>query len=94
MNGAKIVDEYDFNKIDKEIEEDYRSRMKFLNKQVSKLPIDFPMSFEIFLKAPPRYEWIPIGEYDGADLPDTIVDENYIVWLKIECPEYNCEILQ
>jgi hypothetical protein len=41
---------------------------------------------------PPQYEWIPVGEYDGIDLPDTHIDEDYIVWQKLECPEYDCEI--
>jgi hypothetical protein len=40
----------------------------------------------------PQYEWIPVGEYDGIDLPDTHIDEDYIAWQLVECPEYNCEI--
>lgn len=45
-------------------------------------------------KRPPRQEWIPIGEYNGVDLPDIYIDEYYIVWQLIGCPEYDCEVLQ
>lgn len=41
---------------------------------------------------PPRLELIPIGEYDGVDLPGTVIDENYIVWQEIENPEFECEV--
>jgi hypothetical protein len=43
-------------------------------------------------KRPLQYEWIPVGEYDGVDLPDIYIDEDYIIWQLVECPEYNCEI--
>lgn len=39
-------------------------------------------------KSPPQFELIPIGIYNGIDLPDTYIDENYVVRLEIECPDY------
>jgi hypothetical protein len=44
-------------------------------------------------EAPPEFILIPIGEYNGVDLPDCIIDENYIIWLKIPNPELNCEVI-
>lgn len=43
------------------------------------------------MEQPPEYILIPIGEYNGVDLPDIWIDENYIVWIEIENPEANCE---
>ena len=40
---------------------------------------------------PPQFEWIPIGEYNGIDLPDTFVDNSYTVWILVKNPEYDCE---
>lgn len=41
---------------------------------------------------PNKIMLIPIGEYNGVDLPGVIVDENYIVWQEINDPAYNCEV--
>jgi hypothetical protein len=42
---------------------------------------------------PPEFIHIPIGIYNGVDLLDTYVDENYIVWLITPNPELECEIV-
>jgi hypothetical protein len=41
---------------------------------------------------PPRFELVPIGIYDGVDMPNTmILDDSYIVYLIVPNPEYDCE---
>jgi hypothetical protein len=57
---------------------------------------------------PPKFEWLPIGLYNGVDIPDTqiggfysgfndstdlIIEEDYIVWVKVPNPEYDCEVI-
>jgi hypothetical protein len=42
---------------------------------------------------PLQYEWIPVGEYNGVDLSDIMIDENYIVWQQVLNSEYNCEVI-
>jgi hypothetical protein len=42
---------------------------------------------------PLQYEWIPVGEYNGVDLPNITIDENYIIWQQVLNPEYNCEVI-
>lgn len=51
-------------------------------KQVSDLAKDTP---------PPDNILIPIGQYNGIDLPDTFIDKNYTVWLEMPNPERNCQ---
>jgi hypothetical protein len=42
---------------------------------------------------PPEMILVPVGEYDGVDLPSTWTDENYIVWVEVDNPELNCEVI-
>jgi hypothetical protein len=69
MEWRRIMDDYDFRKIDREMQE-----------RIDENP-------------PPEFILIPVGEYNGVDLPDVVIDENYIVWLEIPNPELNCEIV-
>jgi hypothetical protein len=48
---------------------------------------------ELFKKIPPEFILVPIGEYNGVDLSDCTVDENYVVWLEIPNPELNGEVI-
>jgi hypothetical protein len=73
--GANEMNEYDFRRIDKDIQDRICQEAQLINVM------------------PPQFEWIPIGEYNGVDLPDIEIDENYIVWIEIECPEYECEVM-
>jgi hypothetical protein len=42
---------------------------------------------------------IPVGEYNGVDLPCTTVGlpceffDNHVVWLEVPNPELNCEVI-
>lgn len=45
------------------------------------------------MQVPPRYIWIPVGIYNGVDLPDTMIDEDYVVWLKMPNLERECEVI-
>lgn len=74
------MDKYDFAKIDREIVRAFSS--------------DWKPRMEIIDSRPRQYEWISIGEYDGIDLPDIFIDENYIVWQQVKNLEYNCEVTQ
>jgi hypothetical protein len=74
------MDKYDFAKIDREI--------------VRVFPSNRNLKMETVGLPPRQYEWISIGEYDGIDLPDIFIDENYIVWQQVKNLECNCEVIQ
>jgi hypothetical protein len=43
---------------------------------------------------PPEFELVPVGIYNGVDLPSTmILDDSYTVYLIIRNPEYDCEVI-
>jgi hypothetical protein len=75
------MNDFDFKKIDRELEQELNNIFDW-NPRITDE------------EAPPEFILIPIGEYNGVDLPDCIIDENYIIWLKIPNPELNCEIIQ
>lgn len=42
---------------------------------------------------PPEFELIPIGIYNGVDLPGTVIlDDSYIVYMEVENSEFDCEV--
>jgi hypothetical protein len=42
--------------------------------------------------APPETELIPIGLYNGIDMPGChILDDSYVVYMEVPTPELNCQ---
>lgn len=44
------------------------------------------------MERPPEFILIPMGEYNGVDLPNTWIDKHYTVWLIVLNPERECEV--
>lgn len=74
---------------------DFNSR--WVNETLQKednIIFDWNPQMEVVDIRPSEFELVPVGIYNGVDLPDTmILDDSYIVYLIIRNPEYNCEVI-
>lgn len=98
------MNDYDFEKIDREMEGEIARELGYVweydrwwidheHEDMQPLSPDWSPKIELLDTKPPEFELVPIGIYNGVDLPGTtVLNDNYIVWLKVPNPEYDCEV--